>query len=119
MLLSQLPVWNGWRGLAGGVLYTDANGREMLPRMRDARSSWPYERHEPVAGNYAPITTAAALSDGRAALGLATDRAQGAASLSDGAVEVMLHRCLLAHLPCGYSSRNRRIFRGWPTCCCL
>jgi hypothetical protein len=47
---------------------------------------------EPVAGNYYPITSAAALTDGCIALGVATDRAQGAASLADGQLEIMLHR---------------------------
>ena len=106
----------------------------MLPRARGARPTWPVDLAEPVAGNYYPITSSAALLGGRLteqkapaaaaavaaeaaleqagtegiarprrqaggpgedkvlALTLATDRAQGAASLSDGELEVMRHR---------------------------
>jgi hypothetical protein len=38
------------------------------------------------------MTSAAALTDGCLSLGLATERAQGVASLQDGQLEVMLHR---------------------------
>jgi hypothetical protein len=78
--------------LAGGLMFTDSNGREMLTRRRNHRPTWPLEINEPVAGNYYPITAAAAISDGCMGLGVATDRAQGAASLEDGQLEVMLHR---------------------------
>jgi hypothetical protein len=77
---------------AGGLLFTDSNGREMLTRRRNHRPTWPLEVKEPVAGNYYPITAAAAISDGCLGLGVATDRAQGVASLEDGQLEVMLHR---------------------------
>lgn len=53
---------------------------------------------EPVAGNYYPITSAAALSDGCLGVGVAVDRAQGAASLVDGQMEVMLHRYVVITL---------------------
>ncbi len=46
-------------GLAsGGTFYTDANGREMQRRERDARPTWTLDVHEPVAGNYYPLTSA-------------------------------------------------------------
>ncbi|KAF6264318.1 hypothetical protein COO60DRAFT_1634484 [Scenedesmus sp. NREL 46B-D3] len=77
---------------SGGFLFTDSNGREMLTRRLNHRASWPLQVNEPAAGNYYPITAAAAVSDGCVGLGLATDRAQGAASLGDGQLEVMLHR---------------------------
>jgi hypothetical protein len=64
----------------------------MLTRQLNNRPTWPLNITEPVAGNYYPITAAAAISDGCLGLGLATDRAQGAASLQDGQLEVMLHR---------------------------
>jgi hypothetical protein len=90
----------------------------MLPRRRGARPTWPLDLAEPAAGNYYPLTSAAALLGARPApsaagagaaaaagsqeeaarggsplaLTLATDRAQGAASLADGQLEVMLHR---------------------------
>jgi hypothetical protein len=94
----------------------------MLRRQRDARPSWPLEVTEPAAGNFYPITSAAAIlgrrrgaggrcgghggggggaegaagcgcEEGALAVSVATDRAQGAASLADGQLEVMLHRC--------------------------
>ncbi len=74
------------------MLYTDSNGREMLERRRNWRPTWPLEVHEAVAGNFYPITSGAAITDGSLALHLATDRAQAAASLADGQLEVMLHR---------------------------
>lgn len=49
---------------------------------------------EPVAGNYYPITSAAGITDECLLLAAATDRAQGAASLKDGQLEIMLHRCV-------------------------
>ena len=46
-------------GLAsGGTFHTDANGREMQRRERDARPTWALDVHEPVAGNYYPLTSA-------------------------------------------------------------
>jgi alpha-mannosidase len=93
-----------------GALATDSNGRRLLTRMRDARPTWDLNVTAPVAGNFYPITAGALLEEvdgggegfngkstsaGRG-FGLVPDRAQGAASLVDGAVEVMLHR-RLAH----------------------
>lgn len=48
--------------------------------------------NEPVASNYYPITAGAAITDGCLGAAVATDRSQGAASLQDGQLEVMLHR---------------------------
>eukprot|EP00775_Hariotina_reticulata_P012333 gene12333-12466_t len=76
----------------GGSLFTDSNGREMLRRQLNTRQTWQLEVKEPVAGNYYPMTSAAALTDGCLSLGLATERAQGVASLQDGQLEVMVHR---------------------------
>ena len=78
-----------------GVSYTDSNGREFMRRERDARPSWNYTVVAPVSGNYYPLSTAAGLSDAQSALYVLVDRAQGAASLRDGELEVMLHRRLL------------------------
>ena len=40
-----------------GKFYTDANGREVLERIRDYRPTWNYTKVEPVSGNYYPITS--------------------------------------------------------------
>ena len=79
-----------------GRLATDSNGRRMLVRRRNARPTWRLNVTEPVAGNFYPITSAASIQqeDGLA-LAVVTDRAQGAASLADGSVSVMVHRRLL------------------------
>jgi len=37
--------------------YTDANGREVLERVRDFRPTWSYTVYEPVAGNYYPVNS--------------------------------------------------------------
>jgi len=37
--------------------YTDANGREVLERVRDYRPTWNYTIVEPVSGNYYPINS--------------------------------------------------------------
>ena len=101
-----------------GTWYTDSNGLEFQCRRRNARPSWPLtEFLEPVAGNYYPISTGVMLRREQQSsfnhhhssstknnhhhhmvqnqLTLLTDRAQGAASLRDAQVEVMLHRRLL------------------------
>jgi len=71
-----------------GRLLTDSNGREMQPRQRDQRPSWKLNVTEEVAGNYYPVTAAAAIYDTTSQLSVVVDRAQGAGSLNDG--EVML-----------------------------
>lgn len=53
---------------------------------------------EPVAGNYYPITARATLADATLTLGVVTDRAQGAASLSPGQLEVMVARRTLVRV---------------------
>ena len=37
--------------------YTDANGREVLERIRDYRPTWNYSKVETVSGNYYPINS--------------------------------------------------------------
>ena len=37
--------------------YTDANGREVLERIRDHRPTWHYVVDEPISGNYYPINS--------------------------------------------------------------
>ena len=37
--------------------YTDANGREVLQRVRDYRPTWNYSKVEIVSGNYYPINS--------------------------------------------------------------
>ena len=81
---------------SAGVLLTDSNGREMLRRRRNFRPTWNFSQTESVAGNYYPINAAVALTDATTAqLTLLVDRASGAGSIADGALEVMVHRRVL------------------------
>ena len=82
------------------TFYTDANGREILTRVRDFRPTWKLNQTEPVSGNYFPINSRIFIRDetgdenGRQ-LTLCTDRSQGGSSVTDGSIEIMLHRRLL------------------------
>ena len=81
---------------SAGVLLTDSNGREMLSRKRDFRPTWNFTNTERVAGNYYPINSAVAITDSKEAqLTVLVDRACGAGSISDGELEVMIHRRVL------------------------
>jgi len=77
-----------------GRFYTDSNGREMVPRDRNKRgpSYPPLVVSEPVAGNYYPVNTAISVDDGDRELVVLTDVTQGGTSLTDGTVELMVHR---------------------------
>ncbi len=75
--------------------YTDANGREVLERIRDYRSTWNYTVNEPVSGNYYPINSRIWIKDQNRQLTVLTDRSHGGGSIHDGSVEIMLHRRLL------------------------
>jgi hypothetical protein len=59
---------------------------------------------EPVAANYAPAACLVSLTDGATALAVAIDRAEGATSLADGELELLVHR-RMAHRD-GYEPRN-------------
>ncbi|XP_053677468.1 lysosomal alpha-mannosidase [Anopheles nili] len=80
---------------SNGVFWTDANGREMIKRVRNHRDTWAVDLMEKISGNYYPVTTKIALEDGGLRLAVLTDRAQGGSSLEDGSVELMVHRRLL------------------------
>ncbi|XP_063055152.1 lysosomal alpha-mannosidase [Engraulis encrasicolus] len=78
-----------------GYFYTDSNGREVLERRRDYRPTWDLKQSEPIAGNYYPINSRAYIKDKASQLTVVTDRSQGASSIIDGSLEIMLHRRLL------------------------
>jgi len=86
-------------------VWTDSNGREFQHRILNYRPTWDLEVHEPVAGNFYPITTAMYIKGDmqqasgeikRAQLSVLVDRAQAGASLRSGEMEFMVHRRLLA-----------------------
>jgi len=79
-----------------GQFFVDSNGRQMIPKQLNTRYSYPYTVTEPVSGNYNPLTSRIGIkgSDGRK-IDAIIDRAEGGTSLTDGALEVMVHRRLL------------------------
>lgn len=74
------------------MFYTDSNGREMLERIRNFRSTWDIEINETESSNYYPVTSRIVIKDQEKNLEFAvlTDRAQGGSSLRDGEVELMV-----------------------------
>lgn len=88
---------------SNGHFYTDANGREMQRRQRNHRETWPLQidEQEQIAGNYFPVTSKIAIEDAQTRLAILNDRAQGGSSLSDGSVEIMVHRRLMHDDNCG------------------
>ncbi|PAA64962.1 hypothetical protein BOX15_Mlig016937g1 [Macrostomum lignano] len=78
---------------SSATFYTDANGRQVMRRVRDYRPSWPLQQTEKVAGNYYPVPSQIFInqSDG-ASFTVLTDRSEGGSSINDGQIEIMLHR---------------------------
>ena len=77
-----------------GIWFTDANGRSMIKRVRNFRPTWGLKQTEPTAGNYYPVNSRIALVDETKGVQLVVlnDRSQGGSSLSDGDIELMVHR---------------------------
>lgn len=80
-----------------GLFYTDSNGREMIERKLNYRSTYNYTNEEPVASNFYPVTSRIMLRDKEKNLDLAvvTDRAQGGSSLQDGQIQLMVNLSLI------------------------
>ncbi|CAF1191139.1 unnamed protein product [Rotaria sordida] len=80
---------------SGSKYYTDANGREVLERIRDHRPTWPYFVDERISGNYYPINSRIWIRDNDHQLTILTDRSEGGGSMYDGSIEIMVHRRIL------------------------
>ncbi|XP_030835227.1 lysosomal alpha-mannosidase [Strongylocentrotus purpuratus] len=80
---------------SGQMFYTDSNGRQMMKRVLYQREDYPYVNSEPVAGNYYPINSRIIINDTMSQFTVMTDRSQGGSSLSNGSVEIMIHRRIL------------------------
>lgn len=81
---------------SSSAYFTDSNGREFLERRRNYRPSWNLTVNEPIAGNYYPINAALYIEDNTSSFAVLTDRTQAGASLSDGTIEFMAQRRILA-----------------------
>ncbi|KAK4414075.1 putative alpha-mannosidase [Sesamum alatum] len=77
------------------TFYTDSNGRDFLERIRDYRADWDLQVNQPIAGNYYPINLGIYIKDKNTELSVLVDRSVGGSSITDGEVEIMLHRRLL------------------------
>ncbi|KAK4798026.1 hypothetical protein SAY86_030352 [Trapa natans] len=77
------------------TFYTDSNGRDFIERIRDYRTDWNLEVNQPAAGNYYPINLGIFMKDNEKEFSILVDRSVGGSSLSDGQIELMLHRRLL------------------------
>ncbi|KAL5280981.1 MAN2B1.2 family protein [Megaselia abdita] len=77
------------------IFYTDSNGRDMMKRVRFSREDFEALYNETESSNYYPVTASIALEDSKIRMAVLNDRAQGGSSLSDGSLELMVHRRLL------------------------
>uniref|UniRef100_A0A1X7VKL5 Alpha-mannosidase n=1 Tax=Amphimedon queenslandica TaxID=400682 RepID=A0A1X7VKL5_AMPQE len=79
------------------TFYTDSNGRDMQKRVRNYRPTWKYNNTEPIAGNYYPVNSRIYIRDEKKGIQFTVlnDRSQGGSSITDGSVELMVHRRLL------------------------
>lgn len=75
-----------------GIFYADSNGREFIQRQKGKRATWDLVEHQPIAGNYYPVNTAIYIHDEVSSLTVLSDRTQGGSSLSNGSIELMVHR---------------------------
>ena len=111
---------------SASTFVADANGRETVTRVRDARGSSypPLNISEPVAGNYYPINSFVGIEDAQTNRGLAvlTDRTQGGSSIQDGSLELMVHRRTVADDSRGVGEALSESMcgcrAGLPTCLC-
>lgn len=61
-----------------------------MRRVRNQRKTWNLTLTEPIASNYYPITTAAIMLGNKHQVTVITDRPQGASSMVDGELEIMV-----------------------------
>eukprot|EP00455_Lapot_gusevi_P052426 TRINITY_DN7980_c0_g1_i4.p1 TRINITY_DN7980_c0_g1~~TRINITY_DN7980_c0_g1_i4.p1 ORF type:complete len:967 (+),score=440.03 TRINITY_DN7980_c0_g1_i4:73-2973(+) len=78
------------------TFYTDANGLDTQQHRLNYRPTWNLTVEEPSSGNYYPINAFAYINDPTTQLTVVTDRSQGGASLTNGQMEIMVHRRTLA-----------------------
>lgn len=67
----------------GADFYTDSNGRDLMHRVRE-------EKSEKISGNYFPVTSEIAISNGQERMAVLNDRPQGGSSVQSGQIELMV-----------------------------
>ncbi len=67
------------------TFFTDANGREVLQRVRDYRPTWNYTVNEPVSGNYYPVNSRIYIKDSTRQLTVLT----GKTKIEDFEIEIV------------------------------
>ncbi|KAI7688348.1 Lysosomal alpha-mannosidase [Sarcoptes scabiei] len=79
------------------TFFTDSNGRETIRRIRHHRPTWELQTNEEVSSNYYPVTSWIFIRDLSKDLQMTIlpDRSEGGSSMTDGTIEMMLHRRLL------------------------
>ena len=78
-----------------GIWFTDSNGREFQRRQRNVHPTWPFDISTPIPSNYYPCNAVTYITDNDRAMAVVADRSQGASSLNDSALELMIHRRIL------------------------
>ena len=78
-----------------GIFFTDSNGRQMVERRLNVRPDYEINMTEPTAQNYYPVNSKILIHDSTNQMAVLTDRSQAGSSLTDGCVELMVHRRLL------------------------
>ena len=91
----SMESWNNT-----GSFYTDANGRQNVKRQRNVRIDYDLGNaatEEPVASNYYPINAWISMKNDQddKMVTMVTDRSSGGSSITDDALEIMIHRRLL------------------------
>lgn len=86
---------------SSSTFFTDSNGREFIKRTRGDIKLFGEVKDdpvamEPIAANYYPVNAAIYIEDDDHSLSVLVDRSQGGSSLTDGSVELMIQRRLLA-----------------------
>ena len=77
-----------------GLFFTDSNERQLMNRELNRRKTWNMTITEPIAGNYYPVNSRIGIRDQTQNIQITVlnDRSQGGSSLSNGSIEVMVHR---------------------------
>ena len=81
-----------------GVWTTDSNCRESQVRQRGVRANWPIAPSEPVTSSYFPcncLIKTTSLGPSNVTVAVAVDRSEGSTSLTNGQLELMVHRRMM------------------------